>query len=265
MDINKTMKYLMVVAKFAIGGLVTVLLFAGTPILLNWIMGYPNKSLTILDNDTQKTWLNFYGSFLGGIVGSIVTVIASALIASKIDELKDKKTLKNKYTTNIYDSFAKLRSDEILFTTNIYKTFQMIFLENDLSPEIKKELDDLRKNLIERFEEFQHFYNTNLVMLRDDKEHLDKAYNALADCVHEVGKCTLESTRGLLVQYFNQNCCTRLNTLRSAYEALYIRLNNKYMDGIIQKINETYGYIFEPINIQSIDKIHKLFDRKVGK
>lgn len=249
-----------------IGGIWGLLAIVAIPWLLEYLI-YRNSYVSVLSNET---WSGFLGSYLGGIIGGLFTLLAvyfttkqTRLIQSKIeqqqaqDRLNFEKKEREKYVNSIYEYTGKFLTN---ITTFYYNTQYHANKESYIE-ETEKKLKICEDKLMSLYKSIEGISIPGNGLYTKTQQEIDTAnlerivYNRRLDNLnesinrHPADRSIAIECLNILKLLLNSNNDAEklLNKITSIHDDLHFKKDYKWIESEREeliKLANDFGYIY---------------------
>lgn len=208
-----------------------LLIFFLIPVAINLLAFIPNPFIKGDPNTVEATWINFWGSYLGGFLSALIGAGISAFVAYRLISTQAEANRNSQILQEISLAFNRefqvVKQHIIQNTVKMHTLIQQYHMRSLDFQAFVKDYDELMGELVSIQTELHTVMNSNVVVLQfiaaNDKSFVhDGINNKLARCALNCNrlrelraKSTSHGECFDIVEFYNTNCLQSLNELRS--------------------------------------------------
>lgn len=236
-----------------------LIIFLLIPIAINGLVSIPNPIVKGDPNTVEATWINFWGSYLGGFLSALIGagisgVVAFFLIGKEVEANRNAEILKD-FSISFNQQFQIAKQKIIQYATNIHALVQQYHMGLVALPDFHKEYNQIMSNLQPLQAELNALVNTNALLLQYAK---GKDPDCDMNCICEKFVSLVLSYNHLriyystaiqskqdydIVKYYNENCIDPFNVLRNEL----VRVERGYIRTLFPALITEKSFILRPV------------------
>lgn len=237
---------------------VAFIIFLITPFIINWIASISNENIVGDPSTIESTWINFFGSYIGGFLSALIGAgisgtVAYYLIGKEVDESTKRQNLST-FSINFNTEFQIIKNDMIRDTLNIHNELQDLFLNMSTKELFIKNYDSIMDQLKEIHSAITSLINRHILILS-----CVKAKEPSFDCNDIIKKYTI------LVLAFNEtrikyteNISITIDDIVNYYNAEVINKMNDFRVSLLTYEKQYITVLFPTLSFMADAKLHNV-------
>lgn len=236
-----------------------LIIFLLIPIAINGLVSIPNPIVKGDPNTVEATWINFWGSYLGGFLSALIGagisgIVAFFLIGKEVEANRNAEILKD-FSIAFNQQFQTAKQKIIQNATSIHALVQQYHMGLVVLSDFHKEYDQIMSNLQSLQAELNAMVNTNALLLQYAKEKdadcdmncICKKFVTLVLSYNDLRlyySTAIQSKQDYdIVEYYNKNCVEPFNVLRNEL----VRVERGYIRTLFPALITEKSFILRPV------------------
>lgn len=239
--------------------IIVLVVFFLIPIGINFLVSIPNPIVKGDPNTVEATWINFWGSYLGGFLSALVGagisgIVAFFLIGKEVEVNRNAEILKD-FSISFNQQFQTIKQRAIQYPTNIHTLVQQYHMELVTLHDFCTKYNEIMSDLQNLQAELNAMVNTNALLLQYAKEKnadcdmgcICKKFVALVLLYNRLRIYYSNAIQNKydfdIVEYYNENCVEPFNVLRTEL----VRVETGYIRTLFPVLTTEKSFLLRPV------------------